>query len=113
LYAIDIRTHFLNKGAISMDITALIVSAISGLVGGNLTGAALKDKSIGAIGNSIAGIIGGVAGTYILEAVHLLQMMGLAELSVGAIAGMIGSGAIGGAILTGIVGFIKNTVMKK
>ena len=96
-----------------MDITGLIVSAISGLVGGNLSGLALKDKSIGAIGNSIAGIIGGVAGTYILHAVNILQTMGLADVSLGAIAATIGSGAVGGGILTAIVGFIKNAIMKK
>lgn len=96
-----------------MDITGLIVSVISGLVGGNLTGAALKDKSIGVIGNSIAGIVGGVAGTYILQAVNILNTLGLADVTMGTIAGMIGSGAIGGAILTAIVGFIKNALMKK
>lgn len=96
-----------------MDITGLIVSAISGLVGGNLTGLALKDKSIGAIGNSIAGLIGGVAGTYILHAVNVLQMLGLADVSLGAIAATIGSGVVGGGILTAIVGFIKSAIMKK
>lgn len=42
-----------------MDMVGLAVSAISGLVGGNLSGVAFKDKSLGAIGNSIAGLIGG------------------------------------------------------
>lgn len=96
-----------------MDITGLIISAVSGLAGGNLTGLALKDKSIGAIGNSIAGIIGGVGATYILQAVNVLQAMGLANVTMGEVAGMIGSGAIGGSVLTAIVGMIKNTLMKK
>ena len=37
----------------SMDITSLIVEAISGAVGGNVAGAAMKDKSLGTVGNSI------------------------------------------------------------
>ena len=31
-----------------MDITSLIIEAVSGAVGGNVAGAALKDKSLGA-----------------------------------------------------------------
>lgn len=96
-----------------MDIVGLIVSAVSGLAGGNLSGLALKDKSLGAIGNSIAGLIGGVAGTYILKAVNILQAAGMANMSVGEISGMVASGAIGGAILTAIVTYVKNTLMKK
>lgn len=96
-----------------MDIVGLIVTAVSGLVGGNVAGAALKDKTLGAIGNSIAGIVGGVAGTYILQAVNILQTMGMADLTVGSIAGTIGSGAISGGILTAIVGLIKSAMVKK
>jgi hypothetical protein len=35
-----------------MDITSLIVEAISGAVGGNVAGAAMKEKSLGPVGNS-------------------------------------------------------------
>jgi hypothetical protein len=40
-----------------MDITSLIVEAVSGAVGGNVAGAAMKEKSLGPVGNSIAGIV--------------------------------------------------------
>lgn len=95
-----------------MDILGLIISAVSGLIGGNLSGLALKDKSLGAIGNTIAGLVGGVAGTYILQAVNLLQAVGLGDMSLGAVAGMIGSGAIGGGLLTTIIGLIKGALKK-
>lgn len=95
-----------------MDILGLIISAVSGLVGGNLSGLALKDKSLGAIGNSIAGLVGGVAGTYILQAVNVLNTVGLGDVSLGAVAGMIGSGAVGGGVLTTIIGLIKNAIKK-
>ena len=52
-----------------MDITSLIVEAVSGAVGGNVAGAAMKDKSLGTIGNSIAGIVGGGLGGTILQSV--------------------------------------------
>ena len=45
-----------------MDIMSLLVEAISGGVGGNIAGAAMKDKSLGTVGNSIAGIVGGGLG---------------------------------------------------
>ena len=40
----------------------LIIQLISGAVGGNVAGAAMKEKSLGTVGNSIAGIVGGVGG---------------------------------------------------
>ena len=52
-----------------MDITSLLVELVSGAVGGNVAGAAMKEKSLGAIGNSLAGIVGGGIGGTILQAV--------------------------------------------
>jgi uncharacterized membrane protein YeaQ/YmgE (transglycosylase-associated protein family) len=40
-------------------IIGLIISLISGAVGGNIAGNVLKEQSLGTLGNSIAGIIGG------------------------------------------------------
>ena len=45
----------------------LIIQLISGAVGGNVAGAALKDYSLGTLGNSIAGIVGGGVGGWILS----------------------------------------------
>ena len=39
-----------------MNILSLIISLLSGAVGGNVAGAAMKDKSLGTVGNSVAGI---------------------------------------------------------
>ena len=52
-----------------MDITSLIVEAVSGAVGGNVAGAAMKENSLGTAGNSIAGILGGGLGGTILHSV--------------------------------------------
>ena len=44
-----------------MDITSLIIQLIVGAIGGNAAGKAMPDKSLGTLGNTIAGVIGGVA----------------------------------------------------
>ena len=43
-------------------IIGLIIQLISGAVGGNIAGAAMKQYNLGTIGNSIAGLIGGGVG---------------------------------------------------
>ena len=52
-----------------MDMTSLIIEAVSGAVGGNVAGAAMKENSLGTAGNSIAGILGGGLGGTILHSV--------------------------------------------
>lgn len=95
-----------------MDIVGMIVNLISGAVGGNIAGAALKDKTLGAIGNTIAGAIGGAAGGYILQAVNILNTAGMSDMTIGSILGNVGAGVVGGGILTGVIGYIKNAIKK-
>jgi uncharacterized membrane protein YeaQ/YmgE (transglycosylase-associated protein family) len=95
-----------------MDIVQLIVSLVSGAVGGNVAGAAMKDKSLGTAGNSIAGILGGGIGGAIL------QMLGLfpggngeaAGIDLTSILGNVASGGVGGAILLVVVSLVKNAM---
>lgn len=92
-----------------MDITSLIIQLIAGAIGGNAAGAAMKDKSLGTLGNTIAGVLGGGVGGQLLSAV----MGGGAAaatsgMDIGAIVQQIAGGGIGGAILMAIVGMIKN-----
>lgn len=96
-----------------MDIAGLLINAVSGLIGGNAAGMALKDKSLGAIGNSIAGIVGGTAGTYILQAVGVLNALGVGQMSLGSVATHAGSSAVIGAIVTAAAGYIKKAMSKK
>lgn len=95
-----------------MDIVGLVVNVVSGAVGGNLAGAAWKEKSLGTLGNTIAGIVGGAIGTYILQAVDILGTLGVANMSVGSILGAAGASAFSGAVLTGIIGIIKSAIKK-
>jgi uncharacterized membrane protein YeaQ/YmgE (transglycosylase-associated protein family) len=89
----------------------LIIQLISGAVGGNAAGAVLKKQSLGTLGNSIAGILGGGIGG------QLLDLLGISagadgSLDLASIIGSIASGAVGGGVLMSIVGFIKNAMGK-
>ena len=52
-----------------MNIISLIIEIISGAIGGNVAGAAMKESSLGTVGNSIAGIVGGGLGGTILQSI--------------------------------------------
>ena len=94
-------------------IIGLIIQLISGAVGGNIAGSALKQYHLGTLGNSIAGVIGGGVGAQIIGA--LLGGGTGAEaaaggLDIGSIIGQIVSGGVGGGILMAIVGLIKQAM---
>jgi hypothetical protein len=104
------------KGGFVMEIwLPVIIQLISGAVGGNAAGAAMKDQSLGTIGNSIAGIIGGGIGGQLLPL--LLPLLGVATGAGGmdttAVAGSVASGGVGGGALMAIAGAIKQAMSKK
>jgi len=95
-----------------MDIVSLIISLISGAVGGNIAGALMKNNSLGTLGNSIAGIVGGGLGTWVLQAIGVFGGAGGAT-SIGTIIGEIASGGVGGGILMAIIGLIRGAMAQK
>jgi hypothetical protein len=95
-----------------MDIVSIIIQLVVGALGGNAAGAAMKDKSLGGTGNSIAGAIGGLVLGQIVERLTggavPAEVVASSGLDIGSlITNVISSGA-GGAILTAIVAMIKN-----
>lgn len=94
-----------------MNIIGLIISLVSGAVGGNAAGAAMKDKSLGTAGNSVAGILGGGIGGAILQALGLGGEGG--SLDIAAILQNIASGGVGGGVLLAIVSAVKRMLAKK
>lgn len=112
-----------------MDVNTInaIISLISGLIGGNATGSAMVEKSLGTLGNSIAGLIGGGLGGWLMKALGLLTVAQAPEVHPDAmrhaaevansidlstlIANIAGSG-VGGAVLTALAGFLKNATQK-
>jgi hypothetical protein len=96
-----------------MNIINLIISLVSGAVGGNAAGAAMKDKSLGVAGNSLAGILGGGVGGAILQALGLGGAAAGGGMDLQAIIASIASGGVGGGALMAIVAAIKNAMAKK
>jgi len=102
-----------------MDIITLIISLISGAAGGNIASAAMPEKNLGAIANTVAGLIGGGLGEFILKALGVLASSGVAgqagpaELDLSSILASIGIGGVSGGSLTAIITLIKNALENK
>ena len=103
-------------GIITEELLPIVLQALSGVIGGNATGAAMKKKSLGKVGNSIVGLIGGILGGLLLNylnngSIDLSSVVeGLANS--GAEAGNalenIAGGGIGGSVLMAVVAMLKN-----
>ena len=90
----------------------LIISLMAGALGGNAAGGMMKNLSLGPIGNSIVGILGGGLGGQLLA---MLGAGGVAEaggLDIGTIISQLASGGVGGGVLLAIVGLIKSMISK-
>ena len=101
-----------------MDIVNLIITLVSGAIGGNVAGKAMGDKDLGVVGNSISGIIGGGAGDFILKALGVLASAGATSATtgnfdIGSILANVGVSGVSGAVLTAIIAFIKDAMEKK
>jgi uncharacterized membrane protein YeaQ/YmgE (transglycosylase-associated protein family) len=98
-----------------MNWMPIIIQLISGGVGGNIAGALLKKFNLGPIGNTIAGILGGIGGGQLLS-----MLTGAAASAPAATGGLdmssmlsnIGGGGVGGAVIMVIVGLIKAQMSK-
>jgi hypothetical protein len=88
----------------------IIIQLISGAIGGNGAGALLKKLSLGTIGNSIVGILGGGLGGQLLGLLGMAPAAGSGDLN-GIISSVI-SGGVGGGALMGIIGAIKKAIGK-
>jgi uncharacterized membrane protein YeaQ/YmgE (transglycosylase-associated protein family) len=82
------------------DIVNLIIWIVAGVAGGNAAGELLKgDYDLGP-GNTVAGAIGGVVGTFILQSL----IPAIRGIDYGPILGQLIAAAVGGAALTLIAG---------
>ncbi len=96
-----------------MDIAGLLIQLVSGAVGGNIAGVLLKKFSLGTVGNSIVGILGGGLGGQLLGLLGLGGAgAGAGTLDLGSLVSSVAGGAVGGGVLMAIVGFIKKLVAK-
>jgi len=91
-----------------VDIVSLLIGLGSGALGGNVAGSVMK-SSMGTMGRSITGILGGTGLSFVG------QMLGLGVsdptagggLNVSSILSNVVSGGLGGGILTAILGMLK------
>jgi len=92
---------------------SLVIEAVSGAVGGNIAGAAMKENSLGTAGNSIAGILGGGLGGALLQSVMGGAATGAGSLDLSTILSDVAGGGAGGAILMAVIGLVKSSMAKK
>lgn len=98
----------------------IIIQLVAGAIGGNAAGKAMPDKSLGTLGNTIAGVIGGLGGGQLLDrilgggAVATDAAAGVAAsgLDIGAIIQDIAGGGIGGAVLMVVAAIVKGMMNK-
>jgi hypothetical protein len=89
----------------------LIIQLVGGAAGGNVAGALVKNANLTAVLRTILGVVGGVGGTQLASVLGLLQnVLGDAAGTGGMVAGNAGVSAVGGAVLTLVVGLIKQTM---
>ena len=95
----------------SATLINLIVQIIAGALAGNATGSVAPKVSLGQTGNSLAGAVGGlILGQLGGMVIPMLQAGG--GIDIGSIVSQVVGGGVGGAVLTAIVGAIKNGMAK-
>jgi uncharacterized membrane protein YeaQ/YmgE (transglycosylase-associated protein family) len=96
-----------------MNWMPIIIQLISGGVGGNIAGALLKKFNLGPLGNTIAGILGGVGGGQLLSMLmNAAAPAASGGLDMSSILSSVGGGGIGGAVIMVVVGLIKAQMSK-
>lgn len=88
----------------------IIIQLICGALGGNGAGALMKKLSLGTLGNSIVGILGGGLGGQLMGLLKIAPAAGGGDLS-GIISSVL-SGGVGGGVLLAIIGAIKKALGK-
>jgi len=72
----------------------------------------MKEKSLGGVGNSIAGIVGGGLGGTILQTLMGSAAAGGGGMDLQSILANVAGGGVGGAFLMAIIGIIKAQMSK-
>ncbi len=91
----------------------IIIQLVSGAIGGNGAGALMKKLSLGTIGNSIVGILGGGLGGQLLGLLGMAPAAAIGSgLDLSNIIASVLSGGVGGGALLAIVGAIKRALGK-
>ena len=93
------------------EILPWIIRLVGGAAGGNVIGKLFKNLSLGTVGNSIAGILGGGIGGQLLQSLGVnAGANGTFDLS--SILSNVGASAAGGGGLMLVIGFVKKLMSK-
>jgi uncharacterized membrane protein YeaQ/YmgE (transglycosylase-associated protein family) len=91
----------------------ILINLIAGALGGVATGKSSPTFDLGTIGNIIAGLVGGgVLGQVVTLALpSVVEAVQSGNLSVSGVVSQLIAGGAGGAILTAIIGAVKNKAL--
>lgn len=90
----------------------LIIQLICGAAGGNIAGSLMKKFSLGTLGNSIVGILGGGLGGQLLGMLGAGGAGAAGGLDLASILSSVAGGGVGGGVLMAIVGVIRQAMGK-
>lgn len=95
----------------------LIIQLFAGGLGGTIVGKLVRDISMGAKGNAVAGACGGIVGTFIAGTLPWLDRLvgsveGVGRLDTGALLGQGITGLVSGGIVMVVVGLVRDNMMK-
>jgi hypothetical protein len=100
----------------SETLVNLIIQLLSGAAGGTSVAKASKSLDLGPIANAIIGALGGAGGGTILSSL-VPALAGAANagggFDIAVLAGQLVGGGVSGAIVTAIVGLIRNALVQK
>jgi hypothetical protein len=99
----------------SATLINLIIQLISGAVGGTGVAKATKTLDLGPVANAIVGALGGAGGGSILSSL-IPAIAGTAAnggFDIAVVAGQLVGGGVSGAIVTAIVGLIRNALVQR
>lgn len=99
----------------SETLVNLIIQLIGGAAGGSGVGKAAKNLDLGPVANAIIGALGGAGGGSILSSLipALAGAAGNGGFDIAVVAGQLVGGGVSGAVVTAIVGLIRNTLVQK
>ncbi len=96
-----------------MDILTLLIQLVSGAIGGNAAGSLKPNISLGTLGNTLAGLIGGGIGGQILQAaLNLPSVAGGGALDPMALLTQIVSGGASGGVALALVSLLRGLTAK-
>jgi hypothetical protein len=93
-------------------LVTMAVQALSGAAGGNVIGAVAKNLSLGGLGNTLAGALGGGLGSALLSNVLNLPGIDTAAVDPMAILGQVAQGGGAGAAATLLIGILRGLFSK-